>query len=112
MLAEAAELLKIANNVCIKVPLTIDGLKTCKALTDQRPHGQMSPFASPPIRRCWQQRPAQPFISPFIGRLDDININGMELIEDIRTIYDNYGFRNRNFGGVHPHCQPCQGSRS
>ncbi|WP_119306250.1 fructose-6-phosphate aldolase [Cohaesibacter haloalkalitolerans] len=91
MMAEAKELLKIANNIAIKVPLTIDGLKTCKALTD---NGHMVN-----VTLCFSANQAllaakagATFISPFIGRLDDLNIDGMELIEDIRTIYDNYGF--------------------
>lgn len=91
MLAEAAELLKIAKNVCIKVPLTIDGLKTCKALTDQG-HMVNVTLCFSANQALLAAKAGATFISPFIGRLDDINIDGMELIEDIRTIYDNYGF--------------------
>ena len=91
MLAEAAELLKIAKNVCIKVPLTIEGLKTCKALTDQG-HKVNVTLCFSANQALLAAKAGASFISPFIGRLDDLNIDGMELIEDIRTIYDNYGF--------------------
>ena len=92
MMKEAEVLRKIADNVCIKVPLTIDGLKTCKALTGD---GTMVN-----VTLCFSANQAllaakagATFISPFIGRLDDINIDGMQLIADIRTIYDNYDFK-------------------
>ncbi|PLW76403.1 fructose-6-phosphate aldolase [Cohaesibacter celericrescens] len=91
MLAEAAELLKIAKNVCIKVPLTIEGLKACKALTDQG-HKVNVTLCFSANQALLAAKAGATFISPFIGRLDDLNIDGMELIEDIRTIYDNYGF--------------------
>ena len=91
MMKEAEVLRKIADNVCIKVPLTVDGLKTCKALTGE---GTMVN-----VTLCFSANQAllaakagATFISPFIGRLDDINLDGMDLIQDIRTIYDNYGF--------------------
>ncbi|MEM6713000.1 MAG: fructose-6-phosphate aldolase [Pseudomonadota bacterium] len=89
MIAEGRELAKIASNVTVKVPLTIDGLKACKALSSA---GTMVN-----VTLCFSANQAllaakcgATFISPFIGRLDDINIDGMELIEDIRAIYDNY----------------------
>ena len=91
MIKEAAVLSEIANNVCIKLPLTLDGLKACKTLTSQ---GHMTN-----VTLCFSANQAllaakagATYISPFIGRLDDMGIDGMELIEDIRTIYDNYGF--------------------
>jgi len=91
MMREAAELVKIADNITIKLPLTWPGLKACKALTSQ---GTMVN-----VTLCFSANQAllaakagATFISPFIGRLDDLNIDGMELIEDIRTIYDNYGY--------------------
>lgn len=91
MLEEAAELLKIAKNVCIKLPLTIDGLKACKALTDQG-HKVNVTLCFSANQALLAAKAGATYISPFIGRLDDMNIDGMELIEDIRTIYDNYGF--------------------
>ncbi len=91
MMKEAAVLRKIAPNVCIKVPLTIDGLKTCKALT--------SDGCMVNVTLCFSANQAllaakagASFISPFVGRLDDNGADGIQLIEDIRLIYDNYGF--------------------
>ncbi len=91
MMKEAEVLRKLADNVCIKVPLTIDGLKTCKALTSD---GTMVN-----VTLCFSANQAllaakagATFISPFVGRHDDNGFNGMELIEDIRLIYDNYLF--------------------
>ncbi|MHA6263614.1 fructose-6-phosphate aldolase [Arenibacterium sp. CAU 1754] len=91
MIAEGRKLAKIAENIAVKVPLTWAGLKACKTLSDE---GNMVN-----VTLCFSSNQAllaakagATFISPFIGRLDDINLDGMELIEDIRTIYDNYGF--------------------
>ena len=92
MMAEAAILSAIAKNVTIKVPLTWDGLKACKALSSK---GTMVN-----VTLCFSANQAllaakagATFISPFIGRLDDISYDGMELIREIRVIYDNYDFR-------------------
>ncbi|AXI45684.1 fructose-6-phosphate aldolase [Sulfitobacter sp. SK012] len=91
MIAEGRKLAKIAENITVKLPLTWDGLKACKVLSGE---GKMVNvtlcFSS--AQALLAAKAGATFISPFIGRLDDININGMELIEDIRTIYDNYGF--------------------
>ncbi|MFN3661133.1 fructose-6-phosphate aldolase [Yoonia sp.] len=91
MLAEGRKLAKIADNIAVKVPLTWAGLKTCKTLSDD---GIMVN-----VTLCFSANQAllaakagATFISPFIGRLDDLNLDGLALIEDIRTIYDNYGF--------------------
>lgn len=91
MMREAEVLRKIADNVCIKVPLTIDGLKTCKALTSD---GTMVN-----VTLCFSANQAllaakagATFVSPFVGRHDDNGFDGMALIEDIRQIYDNYNF--------------------
>ncbi|RLQ88961.1 fructose-6-phosphate aldolase [Notoacmeibacter ruber] len=91
MMKEADVLAKIADNIAIKVPLTFDGLKTCKALTD---NGQMVnvTLCFSATQALLAAKAGATFISPFIGRLDDMGINGMELIGEIRTIYDNYGF--------------------
>ncbi len=91
MMKEAAVLAAIADNVCIKLPLTMDGLKACKALTDQGHKTNVTLCFSAP-QALLAAKAGATFISPFIGRLDDMGIDGMELIEDIRTIYDNYGF--------------------
>jgi transaldolase len=89
MMREAEILRKIADNVCIKVPLTIDGLKTCKKLTGD---GTMVN-----VTLCFSANQAllaakagATFVSPFVGRHDDNGFDGMQLISDIRLIYDNY----------------------
>jgi transaldolase len=92
MMKEAAVLKKIAKNVAIKVPLTPDGLKTCKALSSE---GTMVN-----VTLCFSANQAllaakagASFISPFVGRLDDIGQDGMDLIADICQIYNNYDFK-------------------
>ncbi|MFC5069823.1 fructose-6-phosphate aldolase [Flaviflagellibacter deserti] len=89
MLKEGRELAKIASNIVIKVPLTLDGLKACRTF---RSEGTMVN-----VTLCFSANQAllaakagASFISPFIGRLDDINLDGMDLIAEIRQIYDNY----------------------
>ena len=91
MLREAEVLRKLGDNICIKLPLTIDGLTACKALSDD---GVMVN-----VTLCFSANQAllaakagAAFISPFVGRLDDIGFDGMLLIEDIKMIYDNYAF--------------------
>jgi len=91
MMKEAAVLSKIANNVCIKLPLTMDGLKACKALTNEG-HQTNVTLCFSATQALLAAKAGATYISPFIGRLDDMGIDGMELIEDIRAIYDNYGF--------------------
>ena len=92
MIAEGRKLAKIAPNIAVKVPLTWDGLKACKVLSDE---GNMVN-----VTLCFSANQAllaakagATFISPFVGRLDDINLDGLDLIADIRQIYDNYGFK-------------------
>lgn len=91
MLREAEVLRKLGDNICIKLPLTLDGLAACKALADD---GVMVN-----VTLCFSANQAllaakagAAFISPFVGRLDDIGFDGMALIEDIKIIYDNYAF--------------------
>ena len=91
MLREAEVLKKLGRNICIKLPLTIDGLTACKALSDE---GVMTN-----VTLCFSANQAllaakagATFISPFVGRLDDVGYDGMQLIEDIKMIYDNYDF--------------------
>lgn len=91
MVAEGRKLAEIAPNIAIKVPLTLDGLRACKTFSGE---GKMVN-----VTLCFTANQAllaakagATFISPFIGRLDDLNLDGMELIADIRQIYDNYGF--------------------
>ena len=92
MLKEAAVLKKIAKNVVIKLPLTWDGLKACKKLSDEGVKTNVTLcFAA--NQALLAAKAGATYISPFIARLDDIHLNGMELISEIRTIYDNYDFK-------------------
>ena len=91
MMREAGVLRKIADNVAIKVPLTPDGLKACKALTSDGSMVNVTLCFSP-AQALLAAKAGATFISPFVGRLDDIGQNGMELIADIRQIYDQYDF--------------------
>ena len=91
MIAEGRKLAEIGDNIAVKVPLTWDGLKACRVLSAE---GHMVN-----VTLCFSANQAlvaakagATFISPFIGRLDDINLDGLQLISDIREIYDNYGF--------------------
>ncbi|MEO7635257.1 MAG: fructose-6-phosphate aldolase [Sphingomicrobium sp.] len=91
MMREAEVLRKIADNIAIKVPLTPAGLRTCKALTDDGTMVNVTLCFSAG-QALLAAKAGATFISPFVGRLDDIGQSGMELISDIRLIYDNYDF--------------------
>ena len=91
MMKEAATLGKIADNICIKLPLTMDGLKACKALTSDG-HKTNVTLCFSANQALLAAKAGATYVSPFIGRLDDMAINGMELIEDMRIIFDNYDF--------------------
>lgn len=92
MIDEAVTLANIARNVVVKLPLTFDGLIACKALSGEGIKTNVTLCFSA-NQALLAAKAGATFISPFIGRLDDINIDGMELIRDIRIIYDNYDFR-------------------
>jgi transaldolase len=91
MMREAEILRKIADNIAIKVPLTPAGLKTCKALTSDGTMVNVTLCFSA-AQALIAAKAGASFISPFVGRHDDIGFDGMELIADIRMIYDNYDF--------------------
>ncbi|MEP1229900.1 MAG: fructose-6-phosphate aldolase [Litorimonas sp.] len=91
MIEEGRHLRKIADNVCVKLPLTLDGLKACSTLSREGTPTNVTLCFSP-NQALLAAKCGATYISPFIGRLDDIALDGLELIEDIRTIYDNYGF--------------------
>ncbi len=91
ILKEGHVLAKLADNVVVKLPLTIDGLKACKALTSEGIKTNVTLCFSP-NQALLAAKVGATYISPFIGRLDDINLEGMQLIRDIRQIYDNYAF--------------------
>ena len=91
MMREAEVLRKIAKNIAIKVPLTPAGLKACKALSGDGTMVNVTLCFSP-AQALLAAKAGATFISPFIGRLDDISMDGMQLIGDIRLIYDNYDY--------------------
>lgn len=91
MIAEGRILRKVASNICVKLPLTMGGLKACKVLSSEEiPTNVTLCFSA--NQALLAAKCGASFISPFIGRLDDINQDGLSLIEEMRTIYDNYGY--------------------
>jgi len=92
MMKQAKVLAAIADNIAIKVPLTMDGLKACKALRGQ---GRMVnvTLCFSATQALLAAKAGATFISPFIGRIDDMAEDGMEIVSEIRTIYDNYDFK-------------------
>ncbi|MFL6843514.1 MAG: fructose-6-phosphate aldolase [Allosphingosinicella sp.] len=91
MMREAEVLRKIADNIAVKVPLTIDGLKTCKALTGEGTMVNVT-LCFTANQALLAAKAGATFISPFVGRHDDTGFDGMQIISEIRTIYDNYDF--------------------
>ena len=91
MMKEAAELMKIGDNIVVKIPTILEGLKAIKALSTQ---GIMTnaTLVFSPMQALLVAKAGATYVSPFIGRLDDISHNGMELIDSICTIYNNYTF--------------------
>ena len=91
MVAEAEQLLKIAPNIVIKLPCIVEGLKACKTLSDKGVRINMT-LCFQPLQALLVAKAGAFLVSPFIGRIDDISGDGVELIQQIRQIYDNYGF--------------------
>ena len=91
MCAQAEILQAIAPNIVIKLPLTKDGLQACRHLSAQDIKTNITLCFSAP-QALWAAKAGATYISPFIGRLDDAALDGMGLIEEIRQVYDNYGF--------------------
>ena len=107
MLEQGRSLATIAENVVVKLPLTLDGLKACRTLTAEGIKTNVTLCFSA-NQALLAAKAGASYISPFIGRLDDINVDGMDLIRDIRMIYDNYGFETellaasiRSVGHIH-----------
>ena len=92
MMAEARVLRRIANNVAVKVPLTPDGLRACRALTDDGAMVNVTLCFSA-AQALLAAKAGATFVSPFVGRLDDIGQDGLGLIADIMAIYSNYPFK-------------------
>lgn len=91
MMREAEILRKLADNIAVKVPLTIDGLKTCKALTSEGTMVNVT-LCFTANQALLAAKAGATFISPFVGRHDDIGFDGMQIISEIRMIYDNYDY--------------------
>ncbi len=91
MMKEAEQHLKIAENIVIKLPITVDGLRACKTLADRGVKTNMT-LCFQPLQALMVAKAGAYLVSPFIGRVDDVAEDGMDLIHRIRTIYDNYGF--------------------
>jgi transaldolase len=91
MMTQGRRVAKIAGNITVKVPLTWEGLKACRALRDDGIHVNVTLCFSP-VQAMMAAKAGATFISPFIGRVDDAGEDGMGLIRDIRAVYDNYGF--------------------
>ncbi|MAK65300.1 MAG: fructose-6-phosphate aldolase [Maricaulis sp.] len=92
MLAEGRKLAALADNVAVKLPLTFEGLKACQGLTADGIKTNVTLCFSA-NQGLLAAKAGATYISPFIGRLDDLGVDGMELIENLRIIYDNYGFQ-------------------
>jgi len=91
MIQEAGELVKIHKNIVVKVPMTPEGLKATKALSDKGVKINVTLIFTP-MQALLAAKAGASYVSPFVGRLDDISQDGMGIIEEIRTIFDNYGF--------------------
>jgi transaldolase len=91
MIVEGTELAKIHRNVTIKLPMTAEGIRACKRLSSQGIKTNVTLCFSA-NQALLAAKAGATFVSPFVGRLDDINLVGMELIEEIVAIFDNYGF--------------------
>ncbi|CUH79761.1 fructose-6-phosphate aldolase [Tropicibacter naphthalenivorans] len=91
MIAEGEHLAEIADNVVIKLPLTLEGLKACRHFNQNNIKTNVTLCFSA-NQALLAAKAGATYISPFVGRLDDLNLDGLDLIQDIRTIYDNFGF--------------------
>ena len=91
MVKEARELANLADNIVVKIPMLEEGLKAVKTLAQEKINTNVTLCFSP-IQALMAAKAGAAYISPFVGRLDDISQIGMELVEEIITIYDNYGF--------------------
>jgi transaldolase len=94
MVKEGRERAKIHPNIVVKLPSTVDGLKACRALTEEGIRTNMT-VCFQPLQALLVAKAGAYLVSPFIGRLDDIAEDGVELIQKIRQIYDNYGFKTK-----------------
>lgn len=91
MVEEALELAKIADNITVKIPMTVEGLKAVKTLTDKGIKTNVTLVFSA-LQALMAAKAGATFVSPFVGRLDDLAEEGMGIVEEIVQIYENYGF--------------------
>ncbi len=91
MIKEARELSKIHKNIVVKIPMTMEGLKAVKTVSKEGIKTNVTLVFSP-IQALLAAKAGASYVSPFVGRLDDVSHNGMELVDQILTIYENYGF--------------------
>ncbi|HPX60951.1 MAG TPA: fructose-6-phosphate aldolase [Deltaproteobacteria bacterium] len=91
MVKEALELVKIHKNIVVKVPMTPEGLKATKVLSEKGIKTNVTLIFTP-MQALLAAKAGATYVSPFVGRLDDISQDGMGIIEEIRTIFDNYGY--------------------
>ena len=91
MMREAEVVRRLADNIAVKLPLTLDGLKACKSLTDDGTMVNVTLCFSA-TQALLAAKAGATFVSPFVGRHDDVGFDGMQLISDIRLIYDNYNY--------------------
>jgi len=94
MMKEGRERAKIAPNIVVKLPSTVDGLKACKAMSDADIKTNLT-LCFQPLQALMVAKAGAFLVSPFIGRIDDVGEDGMILIQQIRQIYDNYGFKTK-----------------
>ena len=94
MIEEGVQRAEIAENIVVKLPCTVDGLKACKSLTDRDIRTNLT-LCFQPLQALMVAKAGAFLVSPFIGRIDDIGEDGMDLIHRIRAIYDNYGFETK-----------------
>jgi len=94
MMREGREHIKIAPNIVVKLPSTLDGLKACKAMSDEGVKTNLT-LCFQSLQAMMVAKAGAFLVSPFIGRLDDVGEDGMDLIRTIRAIYDNYGFKTK-----------------
>lgn len=94
MVSEGRDRAKIASNIVVKFPCTVDGLKACKTLTEEGTRTNLT-LCFQPLQALLVAKAGAFLVSPFIGRIDDIGEDGMQLIQQIRQIYDNYGYETK-----------------
>lgn len=94
MIAEGKERFRIAPNIVVKLPSTVEGLKACKALSDEGIRTNMT-LCFQAMQAMMVAKAGAFLVSPFIGRLDDVSEDGMDLIQRVRQIYDNYGYKTK-----------------